>query len=133
VTATILLLLVEDDELIRELLEAALAEAGFDLTVAADGEQALAELETDATRFRAVITDIRFGAGPDGWEVGRRAREIIADMPVVYMSGDSAHEWPSKGVPNSIMVAKPFAPAQIITAVSTLLNQADSLISTARQ
>jgi DNA-binding response OmpR family regulator len=119
VTATILLLLVEDDELIRELLEAALTEAGFDLTVAADGKQALAELETDATRFRAVITDIRFGAGPDGWEVGRRAREIIADMPVVYMSGDSAHEWPSKGVPNSIMVAKPFAPAQIITAVST--------------
>jgi hypothetical protein len=42
------------------------------------------------------------------------------------MSGDSAPEWTSKGVPNSIMVAKPFAPAQIITAVSTLLNQADS-------
>jgi DNA-binding response OmpR family regulator len=86
----------------------------------------LAELETDAARFRAVITDIKFGAGPDGWDVGRRAREIIADMPVVYMSGDSAPEWTSKGVPNSIMVAKPFAPAQIITAVSTLLNQADS-------
>jgi DNA-binding response OmpR family regulator len=126
VIATILLLLVEDDALIRELVETALTEAGFGLTVAENGEQALVELEADATRFRAVITDIKFGAGPNGWEVGRRAREIIADMPVVYMSGDSAHEWTSQGVPNSIMVAKPFAPAQIITAVTTLLNQADS-------
>jgi hypothetical protein len=46
-------------------------------------------------------------------------------MPVVYMTGHSAHEWASKGVPDSIMVAKPFAPAQIIIAVSTLLNQVD--------
>jgi DNA-binding response OmpR family regulator len=126
VISSILLLLVEDEALIRELLETALTEAGFELIVATNGEQALAELETDASRFRAVITDIKFGAGPDGWEVGRRAREIIADMPVVYMSGDSAHDWASKGVPNSIMVTKPFAPAQIITAVSTLLNQVDS-------
>jgi DNA-binding response OmpR family regulator len=126
VTATILLLLVEDEFLIREDLGTALTEAGFELIVAADGGQALADLETDATRFRAVITDINLGAGPDGWEVGRRAREIIANMPVVYMTGHSAHEWTSKGVPNSIMVAKPFAPAQIITAVSTLLNQVDS-------
>jgi DNA-binding response OmpR family regulator len=126
VISSILLLLVEDEALIRELLETALTEAGFELIVATNGEQALAELETDASRFRAVITDIKFGAGPDGWEVGRRAREIIADMPVIYTSGDSAHEWTSKGVPNSIVVAKPFVPAQIITAVTTLLNQGDS-------
>jgi hypothetical protein len=38
------------------------------------------------------------------------------------MSGDSAEEWASKGVPNSIMLSKPFAPAQLSTAVSQLLN-----------
>lgn len=42
------------------------------------------------------------------------------------MSGDSAHEWTAQGVPNSVMVSKPFVVAQIITAISTLLNQADS-------
>jgi hypothetical protein len=31
-------------------------------------------------------------------------------------------EWPSKGVPNSIMLEKPFVPAQLITAVANLLN-----------
>jgi hypothetical protein len=38
------------------------------------------------------------------------------------VSGDSAEDWGSKGVPNSIMLAKPFAPAQLVTAVSQLLN-----------
>jgi hypothetical protein len=41
---------------------------------------------------------------------------------VVYVSGDSAEAWASKGVPNSIMLAKQFAPAQLVTAVSQLLN-----------
>lgn len=123
-TTSVALFLVEDDALIRDLLETSLAEAGFDVVQVSSGTKALAEFDAEATRFRAVITDIRLGAGPDGWAVARRAREVVPTMPVVYMSGDSAPEWSSKGVPNSLMVAKPFAPAQIITAVSTLLNEA---------
>jgi DNA-binding response OmpR family regulator len=125
-TSTTALFLVEDDALIRELLEASLTEAGFEVVEVSCGTKALAHFEADAARFRAVITDIRLGVGPDGWAVARRARELVPTMPVVYMSGDSSHEWSSKGVPNSLMVAKPFAPAQIITAVSTLLNAADT-------
>lgn len=125
-TESIILLLAEDEALIRDLLEAAMTDSGFEVAVATGGGEALAELEADAARFRAVVTDIKMGAGPDGWEVGRRARELVPDMPVVYMSGDSEHEWSSKGVPNSTIVAKPFAPAQIITAVSMLINEADS-------
>ena len=125
-TSTTALFLVEDDALIRDLLEASLTEAGFEVVEVSCGTKALAHFEADAARFRAVITDIRLGVGPDGWAVARRARELVPTMPVVYMSGDSSHEWSSKGVPNSLMVAKPFAPAQIITAVSTLLNAADT-------
>ena len=47
-------------------------------------------------------------------------------MPVVYMTGGSGHDWEAEGVPNSILVPKPFAPAQIISAVTTLLNGAGS-------
>jgi DNA-binding response OmpR family regulator len=60
----------------------------------------------------------------DGWEVARRAREISPAFPIVYMSGASAGDWTSKGVPHSIMLAKPFAPAQLVTAVAQLLNVA---------
>jgi hypothetical protein len=37
------------------------------------------------------------------------------------MTGASANQWPSRGVPNSILLEKPFAPAQLVTAVSELL------------
>jgi hypothetical protein len=40
------------------------------------------------------------------------------------MTGDAADEWASKGVPESILLHKPFAPAQLVTAVSQLLNAA---------
>ena len=43
-------------------------------------------------------------------------------FPVVYMTGAAADEWASQGVPNSILLQKPFAPAQLVTAVSQLLN-----------
>jgi len=58
----------------------------------------------------------------DGWAVARRARKIDPNVPVVYMTGKEAEEWASKGVPNSIMISKPFAQAQLVTAVSQLLN-----------
>ena len=123
----VLLLLVEDEALIRMNLEEELTEAGFELAVTTNGRQAMAELEADPARFRGVVTDIRLGRGPDGWEIARRARKAVPEMPVVYVSGDSAYEWAARGVPRSVMVAKPFVSAQVITALSTLLNQTDSL------
>ncbi len=123
-----LLLLVEDDDSMRSLLEDAFSEGGFELTIANDGGEALAILEAGKEEIRGLITDINLGDGPDGWEVARRGRELIPSLPVVYMSGAAGHEWPSKGVPHSTLVAKPFAPAQLITAISTLLNASDSQI-----
>ena len=121
-----LLLLAEDEALIRMMLEDDLRDAGFDLVTVSDGRQGLTEIEADAARFRAVVTDIRLGKGPYGWALARRARAILPDIAVVYMSGDSAHEWSAQGVPNSVMVPKPFVAAQIVTALSTLLAQADN-------
>ncbi len=112
--------------MILNLLQEALMEAGYEVVVARDGARALEELEADADRFRGIITDIRLGSGPDGWEVGHRARELSPHIQVVYMSGDSGHEWASQGVPNSLMVSKPFAVAQVVTAISTLLVQEDT-------
>ena len=124
--ADALILLVEDEALIRMLLEETLDDAGSRTVVASTGQQALAELESDAARFQAVVTDIRLGRGPDGWEVGRRARELVPTMPVVYVSGDSSHEWVSRGVPGSIMVSKPFRPGEVVTAVAMVVDQADT-------
>ncbi len=118
----ILLLLVEDDLTIRSMLEEALEEAGYAVTAAQNGSEAIKLLDQQRGELKGLITDIDLGEGPEGWDVARHARELCAEMPVVYMSGASAHHWTSHGVPKSVLVAKPFAPAQIITAISTLLN-----------
>lgn len=55
--------------------------------------------------------------------MARIAQEIDPEVAVVYISGHGAVDWPSKGVPNSIVLEKPFAIAQLITAVSQLLNE----------
>lgn len=119
-----ILLLVEDDAALQLVLETALTDEGFKVSTANDGKAAMAALDATGAQFNAVITDIRIGAGPTGWEVGKHAREITSGIPVIYMSGDSAHEWSANGVPDSVMLLKPFVIAQLITAVTTLLNSA---------
>jgi DNA-binding response OmpR family regulator len=122
-------LLVNDDPRMLDLLEVEFAEAGFDVVIAGQGFHALAEVNTNWHQFSAVITDIRLDPpgidGPDGWEVARRARELSTEMPIVYLDGASAHQWPSKGVPNSVVVAKPFVVGELIAAVTVLLAEAD--------
>ena len=120
------ILLVEDEHLLRDILDEALKEAGFELLLAKTGSEALTMLESPNDRLRGLVSDVNLGKGADGWQVARRARELIPSLPVVYMSGASAHEWTSHGVPGSILVAKPFAPAQIVTAISTLINASDT-------
>ena len=117
------ILVVEDDHLIQSVVEESLTDGGFEIVIASSGEDAVQLLDTAKGKYRALVTDINLGTGNiDGWEVARRAREIDPEFPVIYMSGKDATEWASKGVPNSIMLAKPFAPAQLVTAVSQLLN-----------
>jgi DNA-binding response OmpR family regulator len=114
-------LLVEDDALITLLVELDLLHAGFDVVAAGDASSAVAEFERQPDRFRGLITDIRMSGG-SGWDIAKRARELSPGVPVVYVTGDSAAEWSSKGVPNSLLVEKPFAPAQVVGAISTLMN-----------
>ncbi len=118
-----IILVVEDDHLIQSIVEEALTDGGFEIVIASSGEQAVELLDSSEGKFRALVTDINLGHDKlSGWDVARHAREINPDFPVIYMSGDSAEDWASKGVPHSIMLAKPFAPAQLVTAVSQLLN-----------
>jgi len=118
-----IILVVEDDHLVQSFVEEALTEGGFEIVVASSGEQALEVLDSANGKYRALVTDINLGRDRlEGWDVARHARELDPDFPVVYMSGNSADDWASKGVPNSIMLSKPFAPAQLVTAVSQLLN-----------
>jgi DNA-binding response OmpR family regulator len=117
-----LILLIEDEPLIGLSVQDALEAAGFLTHLLNCGVEAEGALNDAATAYSGIVTDIRLGSRISGWDLGRLAREKQANIPVIYMSGDSAVEHGSRGVPSSIMVQKPFAPAQIVTAITTLLN-----------
>jgi hypothetical protein len=48
--------------------------------------------------------------------------EIDPAFPIVYITGAAVGRWPSRGVPSGVLLEKPFAPAQVVTAVYQLLN-----------
>ena len=121
-----LILLVEDEHLIREMLVEALEDAGYSTLVASDAQGAVRLLEENGDEIRGLVTDINLDDGMDGWDMACSARERASDLPVVYISGASGHEWASRGVPTSLMITKPFAPAQVVVAISSLLVAADT-------
>ena len=121
-----MLLLVDDEHLILEMLVEAVEEAGFNTITSGNAADAIALFEQNGAAIRGLVTDVNLGSGLDGWELARVARENSPDLPVVYISGASGHEWSALGVPNSLMITKPFAPAQVVVAVSSLLVASDS-------
>ena len=120
----VLILLVEDEMLIALCVQDALEEGGYAVRAVATGADALSAINRGDQQIAGLITDIRLGSGPDGWEVARHARQENPGLPVVYMTGDSAADHRSRGVPGSLVMQKPFAAAQIVAAISTLLIQA---------
>ncbi len=119
-------LLAEDDALVQMTLEEIMGDAGFDFVMVVTGQQAVDALEREPERFCALVTDIRMPGKLTGWDAAHRARELKPSLPVIYMTGDSAQEWRAHGVPDSVLLQKPFVPAQLVTALATLLNEAQT-------
>ena len=119
-----LILLVEDEPLVLLVAQDALEAGGYVVLPATSGPEAVAALDRQHGEFVGLVTDIRLGSPPNGWDVARHARELRGDLPVVYTTADSAPEWSVQGVPNSAVVQKPYAGAQLLTAISTLITAA---------
>ncbi len=119
-----LILLVEDEPLVLLVAQDALEAGGYIVLPATSGPEAVAALDRQHGHFVGLVTDIRLGSPPNGWDVARHARELRGDLPVVYTTADSAPEWSVQGVPNSAVVQKPYAGAQLLTAISTLITAA---------
>jgi CheY-like chemotaxis protein len=100
-SSPVVVLVAEDEALVQEVVIAALEDAGFSAIVASSGDQALSILTKDASTIRALVTDIDLRSQITGWDVARHARELNPDLPVVYMTGDRADDWPPKASPTA--------------------------------
>lgn len=115
-------LVIEDDQDIQSILEEALRDGGFEPAIAGSGEEAVTLLKAFRSKYAALITDIKLLGRLDGWRVAQAAREVDPAFPVVYITGAASDEWPVLGVPNSILLVKPFTPEQLVAAISQLLD-----------
>jgi len=80
------ILLVEDEMLVRELALEDLTDAGYEVSPASDGDQAMAILEEDRA-FDLLFTDIKMPSSIDGHELAEQAKRLIPGIKVIYASG----------------------------------------------
>jgi two-component system response regulator RegX3 len=115
------ILVVDDEESILQFVSYNLRKEGYDVTVAADGDQAL-ELADSAT-FDLVVLDIML-PGTDGYEVCRRLR-AKSDTPVLFLSARDTELDKVVGleIGGDDYLAKPFGVRELIARVKALLRR----------
>ena len=114
------ILLVEDDDMVREWAHRTLAQHGHEVRSCGDGDAALQMMRDSAPHV--LITDIVM-AGMRGTELALRARELQPGLGVLFMSGyadSDVAEWRSVGGEGSRFLAKPFGVDALLQAVAAL-------------
>lgn len=114
-TQRVTVLLVEDEEMVRDLTKGILESHGFTVLTAAGGLEALRVLRSVAGPIRLLVTDLEM---PDmgGIELVRRARAIRPDLNVLYLSGSSP-EQPG----DAPFLEKPYTIDGLVSAVTVAL------------
>ena len=108
-------LLVEDEQDLRLLVEDALSHRGIDVTVAKNGAEALERLRGPAA-FSHVITDVCMPEGISGLEVASTAMERDPAMQVIVVSGFQRSQLPP--IPDTMtFLAKPYRMKQLFAAL----------------
>jgi two-component system, cell cycle sensor histidine kinase and response regulator CckA len=115
-------LVVDDDSLIRGLVERALHHAGCSVVNASDGEQALEILTRGGIGIDLVVTDIKMPL-LDGLELGRRIARMTPPIPVLYMSAELPDAFVDGSQDLSLppFLLKPFSMETLVTAAIGLL------------
>ena len=108
-------LIVDDDYVINLELHGFLQDSGFAVESAYSATSAFAALKRHPPW--ALVTDLDLGAGADGFDVARYAREIRPGMPVVFVSGTMADRHISEGVVGSDFISKPCQGGQVVEAL----------------
>jgi signal transduction histidine kinase/CheY-like chemotaxis protein len=117
-------LLIEDEPLVRRLLEQLLMRAGYQAVPASDPLEALARVERERP-FDLIVTDVVM-ASMSGPELVERIEALRGPMPTIFMSGHTDHEKFRKGrlASNHRFMPKPFAPADLLTLVREVMASA---------
>ncbi len=116
------ILIVDDEEMIRDLCYHILSAEGYQVTVAANGTAALEEL--GRTDVDLLITDIKM-PGMDGLELFERVKQLDQDIVTIFITGhgtlDTAIESLMRGVDGFVL--KPFTQEELLSAVERAVSR----------
>jgi CheY-like chemotaxis protein len=115
-------LLVEDEPVVRQMASRVLQEYGYGVIEASDGREALGLLERGDGKIRLMVTDVVM-PGMDGRELARRAEALSPGLPVLYMSGYTDDEIVRRGLleAGQPFLQKPFNPETLGGQVARML------------
>jgi two-component system, cell cycle sensor histidine kinase and response regulator CckA len=121
-TGTERVLLVEDEAVVRGIVERTLVQAGYRVVVATSGDEAL-ELGDAGAGFDLLVTDVVM-PGLSGLELGKRLGERWPGLRVLYISGYTEDVVNGDGVAGlgAPFLQKPFLPVDLLAAVRKLLD-----------
>lgn len=119
------LLLVDDEDNLRSMLDAALRHHGFDVHPVADGRQALAQVGTvvpDLIVLDVMMPDL------DGFEVCRRLRNDGVKAPVLFLTAKDATEDKVRGLTlgGDDYLVKPFSLEELVARIQAVLRRSGS-------
>jgi CheY-like chemotaxis protein len=119
-----LILLVEDNELVREYATSQLRALGYRVVSAKDGPEAL-QILGSRKHISLLFTDIVMPNGMNGQMLAKKARELIPELPVLFTSGYSEHaieqdEYPDGDVQ---MLAKPYRKIELATKIRLVIDR----------
>jgi DNA-binding response OmpR family regulator len=109
-------LLADDDVLVRNLVRRSLEAAGFVVLAAANGTEALALSKASSEPIHILVTDVNM-PGMDGVTLAKQIRRERTDTLILLMSGGTTLSIPN-GMP---FIAKPFSPTDLLAKVKELL------------
>lgn len=117
------ILIVEDDLSLSDVIAFTLRRAGFEVTMAYDGESALRNWQTTAPTL--LILDLNLPK-LDGLSVLRRIREE-SDIPIIILSVQGGDETIVRGLELGAddYIVKPFSPTQLVARIRAVLRRAD--------
>ena len=117
------ILVVEDEEVVRELACRVLREFGYTVLEARNGAEALQLITAEGQTVRMVVSDVVM-PGMGGRELGARLGLLRPDLPILFMSGYTGDDVIERGLlaPGSPLESKPFTPTRLAWKVREMLD-----------
>jgi CheY-like chemotaxis protein len=115
----VIILLVDDEPLVRLTLAQELRQAGLEVHEAENGDEASALIRKLPAAFSLLVTDIHMPGQSDGLQVAALMRSRTPDAPVVYITGRP--EAVGHLGPKEVLLPKPFTPSDLLRTIRELL------------